>query len=215
MPSPKPDTSRPEPPRPARTSDILLELACAFPRDRVRLHDIGELLGSRSFGFLLLIFALPSMLPVPGLSILTGIPLALVALQMMLGMPKPYLPRWLAERSIRCDDFRRVIERAAPWLRRLERVMRPRWLIVTGLWGERALGIVCFVLAVLLALPIPLGNLLPAISIALIALGLIERDGMLVTAGIAIGVASLFLIWGVLSTMVRASAAFFEHLFEG
>lgn len=208
-----PGSSEPNDTRARRTSDILLGLALTFPRERVMLRDIGQLLGNRSFGFLLLVFALPNTLPlgIPGLSTLTGIPLALVALQMTFGMPRPYLPKWLAERSLRREDFRRLIERTAPWLRRLERIMRPRWLMLTGTPGERALGTFCLILAVVLALPIPFGNVLPAIGIALMALGLIEKDGALIVAGAVVGAIGLILVWGVLWAMLQAAAAFFQH----
>src|SRR5690606_38740160 len=157
--------------------------AWEFPHERVRLRDLGVPLGNRSFGVLLLMFALPNTLPlgIPGLSTLTGVPLALVALQMIVGMRAPYLPRWLAERSIARERFRRLIVAVAPTLRRLERLMRPRWAVLTGLAGERALGGFCFVLAVVMALPIPFGNWPPSVSVALIALGLIEKDGLLVS----------------------------------
>lgn len=216
MPSSDSDPARPTRPRAPRTSDILLDLARTFPRERVQLHDIGALLGNRSFGFLLLIFALPNTLPlgIPGLSTLTGIPLALVALQMLLGMPAPYLPGWLAKRSIRRHDFRRLIERAAPWLAKLERLMQPRWLMLTNLWGERVLGTFCFVLAVVLALPIPFGNLLPAIAVVVIALGLIEKDGVLVGAGVAVGAASLIVVWGMLWAMLQAGTMVLRHVFD-
>jgi len=200
--------------RARRTSDILLELAWSFPRERISLRDIAGLLGNRSFGFLLLVFTLPNTIPlgIPGISTVTGIPLALVALQMTVGMPRPYLPKWIGDRSIRRYDFRRLMQQTAPWLQRLERLMRPRWLAMSGVAGERAFGLVCLILAVVLALPIPFGNVPPAIGIALIALGLIEKDGVLLTVGAAVGVASLAFVWGVLWAMLQAAAAFFQHL---
>lgn len=209
MPDPEPSRS----PRAHRTSEILLDFARTFPGDRVRLADLDRLLADRAFGFLLLIFALPNTLPlgIPGLSTLTGIPLGLVAVQMVLGMRAPYLPRWLAERSLSRNDFRRLIERTAPWLQRLERLMKPRWRVFRTLTAERSVGAFCLLLAIVLALPIPFGNLLPAIGVALISLGLIEEDGLLVSAGLAVGLASLFVVWGVLWAMVQAALLFFQH----
>lgn len=216
MPAPDSQVHLPARRRPARTSEILLAFAREFPRARVQLRDLGEPLGNRSFGVLLLMLALPNTVPlgIPGLSTLTGIPLALVALQMIIGMPAPYLPRWLAERSIARDSFQRLIEAIAPWLRRLERFMRPRWLTLTGLAGERWLGAFCFLLALVMALPVPFANWLPSIGVALIALGLIEKDGALVSVGVVVGVLSLVLLWGVLWAMVQAAAIAFQHLFE-
>lgn len=211
MPASDPDPAHRR--RARRTSTILLEFARTFPGDRVRLADLDHLLADRAFGFLLLIFALPNTLPlgIPGLSTLTGIPLALVALQMVLGMRVPYLPRWLAERSLRRKDFRRLIERTAPWLQRLERFMKPRWRVFGVLTAERWTGAFCLLLAVVLALPIPFGNLLPAIGVALISLGLIEEDGALVGIGFVVGMVGMVLIWAVLWAMVQAALLFLRH----
>lgn len=213
MSAPDPASARPA----RRTSAILLEFARAFPGTRVRLADLDRLLADRAFGFLLLIFALPNTVPlgIPGLSTLTGIPLALVALQMVLGMRAPYLPGWLARRSLRRKDFRRLIERTAPWLQRLERFMKPRWRVFGVLTAERWMGAFCLVLAIVLALPIPFGNFLPAISVALISLGLIEEDGLLVSAGLTVGVVSLILLWAVLWAMLQAALLFFRHVLPG
>lgn len=108
----------------SRTSSILLDLARRFPGERVRLQDPSQLLGNRSFGFLLFIFALPNTLPmigIPGVSTLTGLPLVLIALQMMIGLPRPWLPKWLLSRSLHTNDFRRLVEKTAPWLHVIER----------------------------------------------------------------------------------------------
>ncbi len=215
MPATNPTSARP--PHAPRTSTILLEFARTFPGARVRLADLDRLLADRAFGFLLMIFALPNTVPlgIPGLSTLTGIPLALVALQMVLGMRAPYLPGWLAQRSLRRRDFRRLIERTAPWLQRLERFMKPRWRVFGVQTAERWMGAFCLVLALVLALPIPFGNFLPAISVALISLGLIEEDGALVSIGLVVGVMSVILLWAVLWAMLQAALLFFRHVFSG
>ena len=50
--------------------------------------------------------------------------------------------------------------------------------------SDRMLGLICLYLAVLLLLPIPLMNTTPALCLAAIALGMIQRDGLFVAAGI-------------------------------
>ena len=59
-------------------------------------------------------------------------------------------------------------------------------------------------LSIILLLPIPLGNMLPALAIALIALGVLERDGVWVLGGIAVGGGSIFVVAGVLYAMAKA-----------
>lgn len=197
-----------------RTSTLLLEFAHSFPHERVRLRDLGALLGARSFGFFLLVLALPNAVPIgiPGTSAITGVPMTLIALQMMLGLPEPYLPAWLADRSLPRDVFRRLVLKTAPWLQRIERIMRPRWTGLTDRRGERVLGGICLLLGIVLCLPIPLGNLLPAVGVVLLALGVLERDGLLVGIGLTVGAAGVALASGVVWGMLEAAYYFIQQL---
>ncbi|HSX49598.1 MAG TPA: exopolysaccharide biosynthesis protein [Cellvibrio sp.] len=207
MPSSEPD------PRPSALrhssvslSSLLLAFAANFTAERVRVRDITESLGQRSFGFILLIFALPNSLPIlgiPGVSTITGLPMLFVAVQMALGHNRVYLPRWIADSSIATADFQRLVNKVVPWFRRIEKLMRPRILFLSQGSAERWLGAFCVLLAFLLALPIPLGNLLPALGILFIALGLIESDGVCVLVGIAIGIAAWVFLSGLIWVAVQ------------
>lgn len=191
----------PEPHSSASLSALLLDFAENFRSERVRVQDITDSLGQRSFGFILLIFALPNSLPIlgiPGVSTITGLPMLFVAVQMALGHQRVWLPRWIANSSLATTDFQGLIRKVCPWLQRIEKLMRPRLTFLTLGNAERWLGAFCVLLAFLLVLPIPLGNLLPALGILFIALGLIESDGVCVLAGIAIGAAA----WAFLSGLV-------------
>lgn len=196
-------------------SSLLLAFAANFTAERVRVRDITESLGQRSFGFILLIFALPNSLPIlgiPGVSTITGLPMLLVAVQMALGHNRVYLPRWIADSSIATIDFQNLINKVVPWLRRLEKLMRPRILILTHKNAERWLGAFCALLAFLLALPIPLGNLLPALGILFIALGLIENDGVCVLVGITIGVAAWMFLSGLVWVAIQAVVVMLDQM---
>ena len=182
-----------------RTSALLSEFAATWQGERVYLRELWSVLGNRSFGFLLFLFAIPNSLPmigVPGVSSVTGIPLLLLSAQMMLGMPQPYLPKWLGNRSIAAEDLRRVVQKVAPVLAVMERLTRPRLLWLSGMRGERLMGVASFLFAFVLALPIPFGNLLPGVSLLLIGFGLIERDGLCIAAGLTIGTFAMFILTG-------------------
>jgi hypothetical protein len=90
--------------------------------------------------------------------------------------------------------------------------MRPRIPILTQGNAERWLGAFCVLLAFLLVLPIPFGNLLPALGILFIALGLIESDGVCVLAGIAIGVAAWVLLSGLIWVAVQTLLTMLDRL---
>lgn len=196
-------------------SSLLLDFAADFSAERVRVRDITESLGQRSFGFILLIFAIPNSLPIigiPGVSAVTGLPLLFVAVQMALGHQRVYLPRWIADSSIARDDFQRLIAKVAPWLERVEHLMRPRIPILTNGSAERWLGACCVSLAFLLILPIPLGNLLPGLGILFIALGLIERDGLCVCLGLLLGIASWVYLSGLVWVIIKTALAVIDRL---
>jgi hypothetical protein len=196
-------------------SSLLLAFAANFSADRVRVRDITESLGQRSFGFILLIFALPNSLPVigiPGVSTITGLPMLFVAAQMALGHNRVYLPGFIANSSLATSDFQKLIAKVVPWLQRLEKLMKPRIAILTQGNAERWLGAFCVLLAFLLSLPIPLGNLLPALGILFIALGLIERDGVCVLVGLAIGIASWMFLSGLVWVVFKTTLALIDRL---
>lgn len=196
-------------------SSLLLDFAENFSDERVRVRDITESLGQRSFGFILLIFALPNSLPIlgiPGVSTITGLPMLFVAAQMALGHQRVYLPRWIADSSLATTDFQALIRKVSPWLRRIEKLMKPRIVILTQSNAERWLGAFCVLLAFLLVLPIPLGNLLPALGILFIALGLIESDGVCVLAGIAIGITAWVFLSGLIWVAIQTLLAMLDHL---
>ena len=169
---------------PQRVSDLLQLLSRTWPHERVSLGDVTKLLGDRGYGVLMFVLALPGA--VPGLSSIAAIPLALVAVQLAIGLPRPWLPRFLAARSLSRTDFARMIERVEPSLMRTERLLRPRFMLLTGPVGERLMGTMCLVLALLLTVPI-LFNLPLIVPIALMSLALLERDGVLAAIGLAVG----------------------------
>lgn len=180
--------------RPQRVSELLEQLARTWPGERISLGDITRLLGDRGYGVLMLVLALPGALP--GISSIAAVPLALVALQLAIGLPRPWLPRFLASRSLSRADFARMIERALPHLARIERLLRPRLTVVAGPIGERVMGLVCLALALLLTVPV-LFNLPLVVPIALMALAVLERDGVLAAIGLLAGCLALGAVVGI------------------
>lgn len=190
-----------------RASDVLLAIANQ-PGERLSFGELLGSLGDRTFGFVLLVLGIICVLPQPpGGTTVFGIALTLIALQLLIGLGQPWVPGFVKRRSMARATFRIGIEKVAPTLRRIERICRPRvsWL-TTGLF-ERLAGFTIVVFAIIIALPIPvIGNVLPGIAVAVIAIGLIERDGLALLAGVAFGLAALALIAGLLG---GAALAFF------
>jgi hypothetical protein len=200
---------------PPRTSDVLAALAAGHGGARVTVADIVEALGGRAFGALLFVFAAPNLPPlgIPGISSVCALPLIVLALQLMAGRTAPALPRWLLSRSMPAASFARAVGFVLPWLARIERLLRPRAAGLTGPAGVRVAGLFTLLLALVLILPIPLGNLLPAAAVALLGLALSERDGIAAALGYAVGLASLAVVAGVLVASAEAARWAWEMLF--
>jgi hypothetical protein len=183
---------------------ILEEIALDTTRTRVSVEDLLRAMDGRAFGALLLIFAFPNALPTPpGTSGILGLPLLYLSAQMMLGRP-PWLPRLIAVRSMAHADFGSLVEKVNPWLIWADKFMAPRFQLLVSPQAERLLGAFILVLATVLVLPIPLGNMLPAFAICLIALGVLEKDGLWVLAGIGVGVSALMIVATVVWALFRA-----------
>lgn len=189
-------------------SDVLTGLA-AGPGDWISLGSIVAALSDRSFAALLVLFSGPNLLPLPpGASTLFGLPLVIIAAQLLLGRPEVWLPRGVRDRAIDRDSFARIAARLEPPLRRLERVARPRCWPFPKVVADRLAGALALAMAVLLVLPIPFGNWLPALSIVLCGIGLSERDGLWFGAGMLAGAVSVSVVGGVLGTAAVLSASF-------
>ena len=193
-------------------SSILWELAQDTQRERIAISDLLLALGDRATGALMFIFAFPNVLPTPpGTSSVLGAPLIFLAAQLMLGRA-PWLPAFLAKRSMARSDFSSLVKRIVPSLQRAEGLLRPRLTILALPPMEYFVGFLSLLLSVLLVLPIPLGNVLPALAISLMALGVLERDGVWVLAGFAVAAAAGSVIYGVLFAMAKAGLYFFTQV---
>lgn len=176
-------------------SAVLRELCEASDDHALTVGEIVLIFGRRAFGALMFIFAIPNTLPLPpGSSSILGLPLVLLAPQVMLGFRRPWLPKFIYNRHVRASDLQRLIMPIIPRLEQIEKISRPRLTFLFGPVGDRIIGGVCTLLAVVLIFPIPLGNLAPAICIGALSLGLFQRDGVIALVGYAIFILSLGLL---------------------
>jgi hypothetical protein len=191
----------------ARASALLRRLAETAP-DRVSLGDVTAALKERGIGIAVLCLALPNALPgpsLPGISAFMGLPIAWLGLEMARGRAHPRLPRWLREWSVGRRRFAGLVTRAAPLLDRLERWLGPRPGWLTRGPGRRLPGLALILYGLVLAMPIPLGNLPIAVAISVMALGLIERDNRALSSGLFLG--ALACLWNALLIGIGWAAA--------
>lgn len=161
-------------------------------------------LRDRAFALLVVLLGLPNCLPMPPpIPLVCGLLLALVALQIIAGLPAPWLPQVLLRRSIASSDVDRAVNRATPIFRRLERFSRPRMAIFDSFLAMRMMGVLVLILALgLLFAPPFVGQIPIGFAVCLVGLGLVERDGLVVIGGLVIGSMGLTLSLGFVYAII-------------
>jgi len=177
-------------------SQVLHRLTIGPPDDKVSFGQMLDALGERGFGLLLMLFAVPNLLPfpgVPGVSFVTGMAILVISVQLILAKDEPAFPDWVSQKSFSRAQLSKFIVKTTPLLRWLEKPIRPRLAPVVVGVGERMIGVVGVIHALTLALPIPMGNLPQAVALILLALALIELDGWMAILGYIASIAAV--IW--------------------
>jgi hypothetical protein len=178
---------------PRSIADTLNDLMTEIKVESVSVRWLLEALRKRAFGFLLLFLAIPNILPMPpGLSTIFGILLLFPAVQMIIGNAQPWFPPAISKRRLRQSSLKFIVNKSEPWLNRIEPLTHERMVFLTEAAAIPVLGFVCLVLALILMLPIFLGNLFPGLAIAAIAIGLIQKDGLFVLLATPFVAASLY-----------------------
>ncbi|MEM9005006.1 MAG: exopolysaccharide biosynthesis protein [Cyanobacteria bacterium P01_F01_bin.86] len=156
---------------------------------KVTLADILNLSGERTFGFLFVLLALPSALPIPapGYSIPFGVVMFVLSMQLVIGRQRPWLPAGWQKKGFELKQVQKVIKAGSPWLRRIESLSRPRLtMICTSHLGRVFIGLGIALMSTAMMIPIPGTNTLPAIGIFVTGFGLLDDDGAISLAGLTI-----------------------------
>ena len=172
------------------TSELLETVVVVYRSETLTIGEIKNSLHERGFGILLAIAALPLCLPVPvppGYTTFFSIPLFIFSVQMIIGMQSPWLPLWISKKKIRRASLEKLIVKANPWLKKIEKRLQPRLTYISVHTWERIIGIFAFVFALSISLPIPLTNFPPGWRILTTSLGLLSKDGITILIGMIIG----------------------------
>jgi hypothetical protein len=183
---------------PRNVSDIIIEIARMIPVEGVTLRQLLVLLGEQGFLVFCIFLAIPFVLPIqiPGSSTFLGLPIAMVALGVTTNRV-PRFPQWLMERHLTSTQLNPVLKHGARFFAQIERWVCPRWFALSGsTLVRRVTGLLLLLAAGLLALPlfIPFSNVLPALAILLLTVGILECDGLVILIGyvVTLGTALYF-----------------------
>lgn len=167
-----------------KTSTLLKRASVELTEDNIQAGMLLYRLRRRSFGGLLFFLSILSF--IPGIAFFSGIVMMILGLQLLLGFRAPRLPRFMSEYRLNVDYLKIMLNRTAPKIEKLEKYIKPRFLIFTLTPFTLILGLLIICLAVLVLIPLPFTNFLPALAILSISLGLLERDGLLILVGSAL-----------------------------
>ncbi len=180
--------------------EVLKDAEHAVEGEKVSIREILDAVSSRGFGPLLLMPALISISPVgaiPGMSIITGTLIALIAVQMLFRNDHPWIPQKIQDFSFSKSKYENGIEYLMPWAEWVSKWLSERWTQLVEPPFYYLTPVVMLVLAVSyypLAL-VPMGVFLPGLANTMFAIGLTVRDGLLITLGHVFTIATLVTLY--------------------
>ena len=149
------------------------------------LGEIRDRLDERAYGLLILLLSLPCLVPgLYGVPQVVGLVIIMVAAQLLIGREEPWLPRRVLNLRARGKWLRAMADFAEARLSWVDRLSRPRLLMFATGVGERMVGL--FMILATLTIVLPMTNTIPSVALALLAVGLIQRDGLFVLGGMVV-----------------------------
>ena len=177
------------------------------------LDEIRDRLDERAYGLLILLLSIPCLVPgLYGVPQVVGIAIILLAAQMLVGREEPWLPRWLLNLRAKGSWLKAMADFAETKLGWIDRLSRPRLRRFADGPGEKLAAV--FMILATLTIVLPLTNTIPSVALALLAVGLIQRDGLFVIGGVAVTTAWVTIL-GAVATGLLLGAEWATRLLPG
>ena len=194
-------------------SYTLQEIADSLKPEGLTLWNLLELLADRGLLIFCVLLTLPFLLPVsiPGSSVPFGFLIFLISLGLIRDKP-PKMPEKIMRRQINREQLKPVLVKGAAFFKKIEFLIHPRLLFLAERSVmTRANGLLMGIAAALmiLPLPIPFTNTLPAYTILFLSLGSLERDGAVILLGYGMFLATFGYFYFILFSLSAMS----HHLF--
>ena len=173
-------------------SQLIDEYCQTIHKPQTSIADILEAFHERGLGMVLILFATPMALPIPvppGINVLLATPLIFLTLQQAMGAHTVWLPEKIKRKEMDSGKLKGMLQKILPFLRKIEFFLRPRLSWITNDGISRLMGVLGFIMALTVCIPLPLTNTVPSFGIALMAIGFMTRDGLAVLGGALIGTA--------------------------
>jgi hypothetical protein len=173
------------------TSEIVSKISSQIPVEGINFKEFLELIGEQGGLISCLILVAPFLFPVsiPGSSLPFGLAIILINIG-IITKTHPLLPKRVMDYKISQNTMITLLNGINRVLHGLEKFIKPRFTFLTRKpmdHGNNVVMIFCAFL-LMLPLPVPLTDFLPAYSILFLTLGSIESDGYLVLAGYSVAI---------------------------
>lgn len=187
--------------------DLIVHLAREGEAEGLTLREIRDHLDERGFGLMILILSIPCLVPaLYGVPQVLGVPMLLLAGQMLIGRQEPWLPEAVLNRRAPASWLKQMADFAQRRLRWTERLSRARLRVFADGPAEQVAAF--FMILAILTIVLPMTNTVPSVGLALMAMGLIQRDGLFVLVGMAVAAGwALFLALAVAGVVLGAGWA--------
>jgi hypothetical protein len=189
-------------------SETIKELTLINEEGSTTVEDIVKVFQENGLLLSLLFFSLPIAIPIPyppGFTTLVGIPLMMISFQMLLGYEEVRLPQILSQYSISNQNLKVICLKLYPIIEKIEFYLKQRYSFATSVKAEQFIGFVSLIDAIFIAIPLPATNLVPAIGITIMSLGLLRRDGLVVIIGTIISIIGILIAAAVCASVIFAA----------
>jgi hypothetical protein len=186
-------------------SETLQKIGHKEKKGKTKISELMEDFHENGILLAMIFFALPVAIPLPyppGFTTIMGIPLMILSVQMILGSKKVRLPEKINNYELKNTTLRTISNKIVPIIQMIEKYMKPRFAFTQSVYCEQFVGLISFIAATAVAIPLPMTNAIPALGITIMALGLMNRDGLIIIGGFfvsvigtAIAVAAIIASW--------------------
>ena len=154
--------------------------------DEISTFDLFEILGAHtSFLILLLILSVLNIVlaPLPINSFILGIPLILFSICYLFGIKEVVFSKKLFKKSVKCTAWRKHTHKVSYYIEKIFVLSKPRFFYLSQLHRRLVSGFVLFISSLLIFLPIPFINTSGSVTMIMVLLGIIQKDGLFLTTG--------------------------------
>ena len=157
--------------------------------DYITLEEFLEITGERGRLILCMILATPFLIPIsiPGSSIPFGIGIMFIGISIIFN--KSLIPKQVLKYQLKKNTILKILKGSINVLNKFEKIFKQRAQVLTASNSIHTINGILLVFSaflLMLPLPIPLTDTLPAYSIFLLSAGILERDGYFVIISYAL-----------------------------